>query len=149
MNLLLGNIRMEKNDNFMTKFKTLLFNVYKSYCTMPSDIQHSNVFRIKHPWIEIFMLTKLLKTYLRRQRPILKIIIWYYQFPKLDDFYIVRGLVQMSFIISPTFLPRGVYSGWGIVVIVLVRPYVRPYIRTYVRPKFFLRFLFFLGSSRW
>ena len=24
------------------------------------------------------------------------------------------------------FLPRGVYSGWGIVVSLLVRPYVRP-----------------------
>ena len=46
-----------------------------------------------------------------------------------------------------SFLPRGVYSGWGIVVTILVRPYVRPY----VRPKFFLRFLVFwdphVGSS--
>ena len=49
------------------------------------------------------------------------------------------------------FLPRGVYSGWGIVVTVLVRTSVRTYVRTYVRPKFFLRFLFFwdphVGSS--
>ena len=49
------------------------------------------------------------------------------------------------------FLPRGVYSGWGIVVTVLVRTYVRTYVRPYVRPKFFLRFLFFwdphVGSS--
>ena len=45
------------------------------------------------------------------------------------------------------FLPCGVYSGWGIVVTLLVRMSVRPY----VRPKFFLRFLFFwdphVGSS--
>ena len=58
---------------------------------------------------------------------------------------------KISSLLFPSFLPRGVYSGWGIVVTVLVRtsvrtsvcPYVRPYVRTYVRPKFFLRFLVF------
>ena len=29
-----------------------------------------------------------------------------------------------------SFLPHGVYSGWGIVVSLLVRPYIRPYVRT-------------------
>ena len=41
------------------------------------------------------------------------------------------------------FLPCGVYSGWGTVVTVLVRPSVRPYVHPYVCPNFFLRFLFF------
>ena len=39
------------------------------------------------------------------------------------------------------FLPRGVYSGWGIVVTVLVRPYVGP-------SEIFFEIFVFLGSSR-
>ena len=31
---------------------------------------------------------------------------------------------KLSPLLFPSFLPRGVYSGWGIVVTVLVRPYV-------------------------
>ena len=50
------------------------------------------------------------------------------------------------------FLPRGVYSGWGIVVSLLVRTSVRPYVRPYVRPsEIFFEIFFFLdrhiGSS--
>ena len=59
--------------------------------------------------------------------------------------------VKISSLLFSSFLPRGVYSGWGIVVTVLVRTYVRTYVRPYVRPKFFLRFLVFwdphVGSS--
>ena len=58
----------------------------------------------------------------------------------------------MSFLIS--FLPRGVYSGWGIVVTVLVRQYVRTYVRMSVRmsvrpSEIFFEIFGFLGSSRW
>ena len=59
-----------------------------------------------------------------------------------------RSVIENSWFDS--FLPRGVYSGWGIVVTVLVRTSVRPYVRPYVRPsEIFFGIFGFLGSSSW
>ena len=57
--------------------------------------------------------------------------------------YSNNAVVTFCLLCKMHFLPRGVYSGWGIVVTVLVRTYVRTYVRTSVR-NFFWDFCFFV-----
>ena len=68
------------------------------------------------------------------------------------DFNLFLGYYSYTFLcfmLIYILLPRGVYSRWGIVVTVLVRPYVRTYVRD-VRPsEIFFEIFVFLGSSRW